>query len=96
MKIKYLTIIVATLSMCLLGYFYYLKKLTPSYNFNINGVDLSNHFNGELDWSKLGKYNDFVILRAVRAVDINKNKSAVTWNSVADKKFQKNFQDKFL
>ena len=54
----------------------------------IKGIDISNSYEGNLNWSALNDY-DFVILRAVRAKDTCKTKGKEKFVSVIDTNFSK-------
>lgn len=62
-------------------------------SYKIKGVDLSNQYDEKLNWDALKGTNDFVILRAVRAIDTCKLKGQQKFISKIDKKFSKNWGD---
>lgn len=66
-------------------------KLKVDISHQIRGVDLSNQYSGELNWTALDKDNDFVILRAIRAVDTCKVEGVRKFASIVDRNFSKNW-----
>jgi lysozyme len=57
----------------------------------IRGVDISNQYSGELNWTALDNDNDFVILRAIRAVDTCKVEGLRKFTPIVDRNFSKNW-----
>ena len=57
----------------------------------IKGIDISNKYKGNLNWTALNDYNGFVILRAVRAIDTCKTKGQQKFASIIDSNFAKNW-----
>jgi len=57
----------------------------------IKGIDISNAYDGELNWNALGENKGFVILRAVREVDTCKTVGVKKFASLIDPNFKKNW-----
>jgi lysozyme len=83
------------LSLSIFTSYYALRNLTFNHqsNYKIRGVDISNQYSAGLDWNKLNGFNDFIILRAVRAVKEKKIKGKQSYISLIDKNFNKNWLD---
>jgi lysozyme len=60
-------------------------------NNRIKGIDVSNTFQGELNWDALRENKGFVILRAVREVDTCKTVGVQKFASLIDPNFLKNW-----
>ncbi len=66
-------------------------KLKSHSSHQIRGVDISNQYSGELNWTALDNDKDFVILRAIRAVDTCKVKGLRKFTPMVDRNFSKNW-----
>jgi lysozyme len=87
--------IILAILFCLIVFFTYfsLSNLTfqsDSKN-RIKGIDISNSYQGELNWNSLRENKGFVILRAVRKVDTCKTKGVEKFASLIDPNFIKNW-----
>ncbi len=87
--------VILTILFCLIVFITYfiLSNLTlqsDSKN-RIKGIDISNKYKGNLNWTALNDYNGFVILRAVRAIDTCKTKGQQKFASIIDSNFAKNW-----
>jgi len=57
----------------------------------IKGIDISNSYDGELNWNALNENKGFVILRAVREVDTCETVGVKKFASLIDPNFKKNW-----
>lgn len=90
---KKLSLLISIIVLIIISYFTFSNLEIKSENRNrIKGIDISNKYKGNLKWSELKEFGDFVILRAVRAIDTCKTKGIEKFASIPDKKFNKNWK----
>ena len=89
------TILTILFSLILFVTYFVLSNLTfqSDSNNRIKGIDISNQYKNNLNWTALKDYNGFVILRAVRAVDTCKTKGQQKFASIIDSNFAKNWSE---
>ena len=89
--------LILTILFCLIVFvtYFVLSNLTLQTDSKkrIKGIDISNSYEGNLNWSALNDYNGFVILRALRAIDTCKTKGKEKFISVIDTNFSKNWNE---
>ena len=87
--------IIHAIFLCLIVFFicFSLSNLTfqSDAKNRLKGIDISNSFQGELNWEALRENKSFVVLRAVRKVDTCKTKGIEKFASLTDPNFIKNW-----
>ena len=87
--------IILAILFCLIVFvtWFVLSNLTLKSNSKnrIKGIDISNSYEGELNWNALNENKGFVILRAVREVDTCETVGVKKFASLIDPNFKKNW-----
>ena len=87
--------IILAIFLCLIVFFIYFSLSNLTFQSDaknrLKGIDISNSFQGELNWEALRENKSFIILRAVRKVDTCKTKGIEKFGSLTDPNFIKNW-----